>query len=341
MKRLFFLIVAIMTTTINRANGGFLFVTFHNEKSPLSEQIYFAISQDGRNWEALNHDRPALVSDVGEKAVRDAYLLRSRDGRKFYLLATDLSVFHNHDWTRNTNAGSKSIVIWDSSDLVHWSKARLVQVAPDDAGCAWAPEAIWDDETRDYLVFWASKTRFDNFGKQRIWACHTRDFVTFGKPFIYIEKPHHVIDTDIIRAEGEYYRFNKDDEYKAISMEVSDKLSGPWRAISDFSLAHLTGYEAPECFQLAPAAGGKPATWCLLIDHYSKGSGYEAFVTSDLAGGQFRAAADFKFPYPFRHGSVLDISAEELARLKAAFPPGSPISEEEEGKSGGWRAGES
>jgi len=313
------LLVFITGVSIHADDGGFLFVTFHNGHSPLSEQIYFLLSPDGKNWTALNGDKPVLTSTLGEQGVRDAYILRAHDNSKFYLLATDLSVFHNGNWTRNTHAGSKSIVIWDSTDLVNWSQPRLVQVAPEDAGCTWAPEAIWDDETQDYLVYWASTTGSDKFGKQRIWASHTRDFVTFDKPFIYIERPTHIIDTDIIRAGGKYYRFSKDETYKAIAMEVGDKLSGPWQTIPTFSLAHLVGYEAPECFQLAPASGGNPATWCLILDHYAKGAGYEPFVTTDLAAGQFSPATDFHFPYAPRHGAVLRITGPEYERLLQAF----------------------
>jgi len=54
-----------------------------------------------------------LVSQLGEKGVRDPYLLRSQDGQKFYLLATDLSINLNRDWKRAQEAGSKSIVIWN------------------------------------------------------------------------------------------------------------------------------------------------------------------------------------------------------------------------------------
>ena len=102
-------------------------------------------------------------------------------------------------------------------------------------------------------------------------------------------------------------------------MEKSPKLMGPWQDVPQFSLAKLQGYEGPQCFPLEPAAPGKQPTWCLLLDHYSKGEGYKAFTTSDLAGGQFAPVADFKFPFRFRHGSVLPVSAAELARLQAAY----------------------
>ncbi len=156
LKNLFLTLLMFAATTVLAADGGYLFVTFKGEQSPLTEQIYFALSQDGRQWKGLNGGEPVLISTLGEKGVRDPYLLRSHDGNKFYILATDLSINLHRDWGRAQVAGSQSIVIWESSDLVHWFPPRLVRVAAPDAGCTWAPEAVYDENTGDYLVFWAS-----------------------------------------------------------------------------------------------------------------------------------------------------------------------------------------
>lgn len=319
MKISYTILVTMLLSALAFGADAYLFATFKGEQTPMSEQVYFAVSKDGRQWEALNDGEPVLISNLGERGVRDPYLVRSHDGRKFFILATDLSIHLNPDWERAQTAGSKSIVIWESEDLVKWSKPRLVPVAAPDAGCSWAPEAAYDEETKDYLVFWASKNRSDGFGKHRIWAARTRDFRTFGDPFVYIDKPGHVIDTNIVREGGKYYRFSKDDQYKAITMEVSEKLMGPWRDLPDFSLAKMQGYEGPECYQLEPETDGKPATWCLMLDQYSKGTGYQPFVTGDLAGGQFTEGPNFSFPFRFRHGSILPVSSAEYERLVGGF----------------------
>ncbi|MDF3059549.1 MAG: endo,4-beta-xylanase [Rariglobus sp.] len=311
-------------TTATAAPAGFLFVTFKGEQTPLTEQIYFALSPDGRNWTALNRGEPALVSPLGEQGVRDPYLLRARDNKTFYLVATDLSINRNRSWDRAVRNGSRSLVIWESTDLVKWSEPRLVAVAPPDAGCAWAPEAIYDEDTGDYLVFWASTTRRDQFAKHRIWAARTRDFRTFGEPFIYIEKPTTIIDTTIIRDGADYYRFTKDEKFKAITLETAPKLAGPWRSIPEFSLAGLLGHEGPQCYLIEPAASGRPPVWGLILDHYVKGAGYQPFVTHDLASGRFEPAAGFSFPFRFRHGSVLPLESAEYQRLLTAYDPPRP-----------------
>jgi hypothetical protein len=318
MKKILFFFV-LWANIAFAGDGGFLFVTFKGEKTPMTEQIYFAVSQDGRNWDALNNSEPVLISKLGEKGVRDPFILRSNDGKKFYLLATDLSIDLNPGWKRAAQAGSKSIVIWESSDLVNWSQPRLAPIAADDAGSAWAPEAIYDEQTADYLVFWASTNRSDNFAKHRIWAARTKDFITFSKPFVYIERAGSVIDTDIVRDGGKYYRFSKDEKASAITMETSEKLLGPWQDVPQFSLRKLRDYEGPECFLLDPASADHPPTWCLLLDYYGKGRGYQPFTTHDLASGQFESAGDFKFPFPFRHGSILSITVDEQKQLRAAY----------------------
>jgi len=311
--------MALPSTTASAADGGFLFATFKGERDANGEQIYFVVSSDGRHWDALNDEKPVIVSDVGEKGLRDPYLLRSHDGKKFFLIATDLSIFHNRSWKRAVEGGSRSIVVCESTDLVHWSSPRLAKVAADDAGCTWAPEAVYDEQSGDYMVFWASKTASDHFAKHRIWACRTKDFVNFDKPFVYIEKSHDVIDTDIIRDGGKYYRFSKDEAFKDITFESSDALLGPWKDVPNFSLAKVQGYEGPECYQLNAGTDSQPPTWCLILDQYSKGTGYHPFITHDLAGGQFTPGDDFKFPFRLRHGSILPISAEELERVKTGF----------------------
>jgi arabinoxylan arabinofuranohydrolase len=314
------------------APGGYLFVTFGGQANELNEQVYFATSRDGREWTTLNNGDPVLVSDIGTKGARDPYLLRSHDGKKFFIIATDLSMHHLRNWGRAVREGSRSILVWESTDLVNWSEPRLVKVAPDDAGCTWAPEAIYDEETGDYLVFWASTTGRDGFKKQRIWAARTKDFKTFGEPFIYIEEPNHVIDTTIVREGDAYYRFTKDETHKAVTMETAPRLSGPWTDVSGYNLGKLVGYEGPAIYQLEPARSGKPAIWGLILDYYSKGQGYQPWTTTDLARGEFQPAQGFKFPFKFRHGSVLPLTADELQRVERGFLSFSLVPEASEGR---------
>lgn len=306
---------AASSASSSSAPGGFLFATFRGEQTPLTEQVYFAVSADGRAWTALHEGEPALISRVGERGVRDPFVLRAHDGSGFFLIATDLSIHHDPDWTRAVRAGSRAILVWKSPDLVNWTGPERVEVAPPDAGCAWAPEAVYDAEHGDYLVFWASTTARDEFAKHRIWAARTRDFSTFGQPFVFIEKHTPVIDTTIVHDGARYCRFTKDEKHRAITLETGDSLLGEWTDVPGFSLAHAAGYEGPECYLVEPAREGRPPVWCLILDHYGRGEGYKPFLSHAPASGHFEPAAGFAFPFKFRHGSVLPLTAAEFARL--------------------------
>ena len=76
---------------------GYLFVHFIGE-SVKGEQIYFSVSRDGLHWRDLNHGEPVIQSHVGEKGLRDPFILRNRIDGKFYIIATDLCINAGKGW---------------------------------------------------------------------------------------------------------------------------------------------------------------------------------------------------------------------------------------------------
>jgi hypothetical protein len=298
---------------------GYLFAHFIGEDQELGEQIYFAISRDGHHWNDLNNKQPVLTSAIGERGVRDPYLIRSADGRCFYMLATDLSIYHRGGWgnTEATVTGSHFIVIWESTDLVHWSDPRLVGVAPKEAGCAWAPEAIYDEEEKNYLVFWASsRDALDGTGRGiHIYCSRTCDFRTFTEAELYITRGElgTIIDTTMIKAGGKYYRASGDGQ---ITIETSKSLMGEWTILSTLeSLGlSLTGkdVEGPEFFKF----NGEDR-WGLLVDQYATKGGYLPIVTTDIGdptGASWRRPAPDEYSFGSlkkHHGTILPITRSE------------------------------
>ena len=303
--------------TINIKNlddmSAYLFVHFvDTQEDATREQIYFSVSKDGKTWTTLNNKQPYLTSNVGTQGVRDPYILRGEDG-KFFIIATDLSVYNlKNNWTAAAQQGSKSIVVWESSDLVNWSEASLVKINNDNAGCTWAPEACYDPEKDEYMVFWASVVSDDSYQKYRIYRSYTKDFKTFSAPELYIEEPNAVIDTTIIDHEGTYYRFTKNEAKSSITMQECTSLSGDWKDIANYNLGSMTGYEGPTIYKL----NGKNE-WCLLLDYFSKSKGYKPFVTTDITKGEFTADSDFSFDGTYRHGTVMPITQAEYESLTA------------------------
>lgn len=306
---------------------AYLFVHFvGSEGSANDEQIYFSVSKNGTNWRTLNDLKPVLTSNVGERGVRDPHIVRSPNGDKFYLIATDLSIYNIHgDWGGSQTNGSKSIVIWESEDLVTWTEPRLRQIARPDATCAWAPESIWDKEKEAYMVFWASKTQ-DSW-THRVYRCYTTDFDTFTEPEVYIESDVSLIDTTFIEQDGVYYRFTKNEDSTAtyVYLEKSTSLSGDFELVSTYTLNGKTvypledeikGFEGPTAYKL----NGEDK-WCLLLDNYGKSAGYKPFVTDDISTGKFVSAGEFNFGGTrFRHGTVMPITMSEYNALLQKWP---------------------
>ena len=289
---------------------AYLFVYFRGEGFSTGEQIYFGVSRDGLNWQPLNQNNPVLISTVGEKRVRDPYILRSPEGDRFFMVATDLSIYYrNYDWWGAQTDGSQSIVVWESKDLVNWSEPRLVKVALDDAGNTWAPEFVYDFETGEYVIFWASRTASDKHAKHRIYYTKTRDFYHFTEPQIFYEKDFDIIDTTIVYHDGYYYRLTKNEVTQKIIFEKGKSLFGEYETIYSPSLDEFQYVEGPFLFKTDDQ-------WILFLDEFM-GKGYFPMVTEDLDSGIFRvlSAHEYRLPPGARHGSVIPITEDEYQAL--------------------------
>ncbi|MEY8515808.1 Ig-like domain-containing protein [Lachnospiraceae bacterium 29-84] len=289
------------------------------------EKIFFASSQDGLNWEELNHGNPVFESELGEKGLRDPFIIRSPEGDKFYMIATDLCIGAGKGWNAAQTAGSQAIMVWESNDLVNWSDQRMVTVSAGiEAGCTWAPEAYYDKKTGEYLVFWASKIKDDNYSKQRVYYSKTRDFYTFTDPQVWIDESHSTIDSTVIESGGKYYRYSKYEGQNYVYVESADTLLGEWSNIGwdeekDREQAIANGVEGPCCFKFndddIENAGAK---FCLLVDNYGAG-GYYPMGSDDLSTGTFTRIENAKLPSRPRHGTVMPITRAEYQAIMAKY----------------------
>lgn len=306
----------------------YFFTYFAGEGYSDGEQIFFAASQDGLNWTDLNDNQPILTTTMGEKGVRDPFIIRSPEGDKFYMIATDLKIYGNGDWGGAQTNGSQALMVWESTDLIHWSDQRMVTVSAGiDAGCTWAPEATYDDRTGEYVVYWASKVADDNYGKQRLYYAKTRDFYTFTEPQVYIDLDESSIDTTILYENGTYYRYTKNEggntnelgaNTKTIFIEKSDALLGTWTHIPSDSLNSNQWVEGPTIFKFNQDDQANGA-YCLLVDDFG-GRGYYPLVTDDLESGVFNTPdTDYKMPTRARHGTPIRITAEEYQRVMETY----------------------
>jgi hypothetical protein len=326
-------------TTTKRAAAldpftGYLMAHFTGE-SANGEQIYLAHSRDGLRWTDLNNGGPVLVSTIGTRGVRDPALVRSPAGDRYWIVATDLRIASGTSWSDAANRGSRSLVVWESTDLVNWSAPRLLNVADgiSGAGNAWAPEAIYNPATGDYVVYWATNSARNGVTKHRIWYVRTSDFRTFTAPQLYIERggSQGIIDTQIVEVPNSvggyrYYRASADGH---ITIEASNSVLGSWTTLGNLShmgISNGTGggnvVEGPMWAQF----NGRNE-WALWLDQFATGRGYMPITSTNLGSTQnFRTRSDYSLGSSRkRHGSILNLTAAEENRVLARWGTTTPV----------------
>lgn len=240
-----------------------------------------------------------LTSVIGEKGLRDPFVIRSPKGDRFDLIATDLRMYRDSSgsWDQVQRHGSRSVMVWESADLVHWTGQRLVRVAPDNAGNTWAPN--------------------------RMLYATTTDFRAFSEPKVWDDPGHSVIDSTVIKDKGTYYRFTKDERDPSSGSPCSKFITAEKaRDLTDTSydfVADCVGSGA-----LQPGEGptvfrsDNEKKWYLFTDEYGL-RGYVPFETTALASGTWTPSTDYALPAGPRHGTVLPVTGAEYERLLRTY----------------------
>ncbi|MDQ1082097.1 MULTISPECIES: immunoglobulin-like domain-containing protein [Microbacterium] len=290
-------------------------------KSDGDEKIYQAATNgnDFFSFSPVNGGQPVITSTTDTKGLRDPYILRSKDGDKYYMVATDLCISCGTGWGPAQSDGSLKIEVWESTDLVTWTrtngKNEGITINQPAAGMTWAPEAYWDDALQSYVVHFssrlyssASKTNSDNL-HARVFSVLTRDFKTFTYPPTEWQNTGFArIDSTVQKIGDYYYRFTKNEEGgaadgleagKDIFLERSKVLTAPttrsnWNAdpettwqLTDTNMTVPETGQAGEGPQIVKLNEGDPNNaggdgYAFLVDNFGAG-GYRAFVTTGAA----------------------------------------------------------
>jgi GH43 family beta-xylosidase len=308
------------------------------------EKIYFGASNgnNAQDWLTLNGGQPVLSSTQGTTGLRDPFIIRSPEGDRFYMIATDLSIGGGTSWDASQRTGSKYIEVWESTDLVNWTDQRHVKVSPDTAGNTWAPEAYYDESIGAYVVFWASKLYAESDPNHtgntynRMLFATTRDFRTFSEPQVWQDTGVSRIDSTVIKVGDAYHRFTKDEASVTGCLDILEEAStdlravttttsptGAW-ALQDTCIGKNAGtgaVEGPSIFAANPGDVNGPGYY-LFVDEFS-GRKYIPLASDELgANADWKVPANYQLPSPApRHGTVLPISAEEYQRVLQAYLP--------------------
>lgn len=306
------------------ADPGYLMVTFTGD-SATGQRLYLAHSADGLHWNDLNGGGTVLRSPIGTKGVRDPALVRSPDGSKYWIIATDLCIRCGSTYAN----GSPSFVVWESTDLVTWSQPRLINVAGAIPGGrnAWAPEAVWNPETGDYVLYWATNATVNGVFKYRIYYARTKDFRTITTPQIWIDPPGTtpIVDTQMteVPAGAGNYRYVRVSGDGQNTVEGSNSILGTWTKLGTLSSIGLTGHvvEGPVWMKFRDRD-----EWALYIDHLSTNGVREyrpILTTNPFDVGTYRLQAPESYDMggiAKRHGAITTLSAAEESRVLARWP---------------------
>ena len=327
MKRLFlftFLCLALSAQAQKSTSfAGYLFAYFEGggDKN-LQEHLRFAVSEDAQNWYALNDNRPVVGSDsISESGgIRDPHILRGEDGC-YYIVATDMCTAKT-GW--NENPG---IVLMKSKDLVNWKHAKI-NLGKDwpafsDAYWVWAPQTIYDQKAKKYMIYFTLQRTGDN--RQSLityYAYANKDFTAFeSEPQKLFAAKYGSIDNDIVCKNGTYHLFYKGNTKDANGKEVkngiqqatSKRLLGTWKEDFKYLDAYAgtkTHVEGSSVFPLHDGSG----QWMLMYDLYGSGR-YEYQLSKDLIHFSDKPLSFRKDFFP-RHGSVISVTKDELERMQ-------------------------
>ncbi|KAK0476037.1 glycoside hydrolase family 43 protein [Armillaria novae-zelandiae] len=295
---------------------GYFFVHFYDREA--SVFAHLSNGNDPLSYQTLNRDDAILVPTGGTGGVRDPFLVSSPDKSKFWIIGTDLLI-EDTNWDAATRTGSRSLYVWESSD-------QLAEVVGEAAGMAWAPEAIWDADAGQYLVYWSSRfydaddtAHTGTATEDRIVYAYTSDFQTFTEATDYIVIPGTpIIDLTILAlSDGEYIRFIKNKtDLRVWSEHSSNGLFGTWTKIRD---GYVNPYvtEGPLAFH-DNEGKGRIHLW---LDEYGGDTRVYGYVPqyTDDGGVTWMNGDRANFPTLTKHGVVMPVNQTQYGAIKAKW----------------------
>lgn len=305
----------------NNKFAGYLFAYFEGSGNK-QEHLRFAISEDAKNWYALNDNQPVIASDSISTSggIRDPHILRGEDGC-YYIVATDMNTVKN-GWKDNPG-----IVLMKSKDLVNWTHSKIVLKEDykehfSDAYWVWAPQTIYDKKAKKYMIYFTLQRTGD--GRKSLvtyYAYANKDFTGFeSEPKVLFNAKYGCIDNDIIERNGVYHMFYKGNIKNAEGKEIQNgiqqatakNLKGPWKEDFKFIDAYAdskTGVEGSGVFKL-----NDKNEYVLMYDLYGSGR-YEYQTSKDLNTFSTKPESFRKDFFP-RHGTVCSVTKDEMERLQ-------------------------
>ena len=281
--------------------------------------LHLMASADGFKWEKLNDGKSFLAPKVGKsKLMRDPCVVLGPDGT-FHLVWTS-------GWTEN-NIGYAS-----TKDFVTWSEEKEIPVMTHEPTVrnSWAPEVHYDAKRGEFILFWASTIpgKFpetagasESAYNHRLYSTTTKDFSAYTPTKLFYDPGFSVIDATFLHANGHHYLIVKDETVnppkKHLRYAESDDVQGPFTSLS-------APFTPPGLWVEGPTAVQVGDDFIVYFDAYTT-KHYGALRTHDFKTWEDVTAKmsfpDEGTPVRMRHGTVIAVPVEVIAKLKAAHAP--------------------
>ncbi|WP_163718215.1 glycoside hydrolase family 43 protein [Mangrovibacterium lignilyticum] len=310
MRKLLFLLLlatSLFPACTKQAKQVYLFSYF---KDNGQDGLHLAYSYDGYHFDALKNDSSILTPMVADdKLMRDPCVIQGPDG-KFHMV-----------WTVSWN--DRGIGYASSDDLIRWSKQDFVPVMADEPTAlnCWAPELIYDADSAQYMIYWATTIpdRFeagmgqgDGKYNHRMYYTTTKDFVTYSPTKLLYDEDFCVIDAVIKKINGEYLMFLKDETRyppkKHIRIAKSNSLYGGYKLASEPI--------SPDWVE-GPTVENVDGAWVLYYDEYTRHH-MGAIRSTDLENWEV-INDSISFPEGTRHGTIFKADEAVLTNLQEQF----------------------
>lgn len=318
--------------------SSYLFAFFSNN-SPYGEQVRYALSDDGLDYVSLNEGRPVISSDTIslKKSIRDPHIMRAEDGKTFYMVLTDMR--SDEGWQSNDG-----LILMKSTDLLHWTHTAIdfPERFPNLEGfdrknlhAVWAPQTIWDSEAKKYMIYysigrhdWEYPTEDPNFNQpyfKIFYSYANEDFTDITEPKLLFDFGTAAIDGDIVydKKNEQYVLFFKDEGRSVMNQKgnfrtrqgvmraTSKTLTGPYEV--EYRHLQKPGQYPVEGSSVFPLIDSDE--YILMYDCYA--NGYYQFCKGDLENFTYLRDTPTRGTFTPRHGSVVQITIDERARLEA------------------------
>lgn len=327
----------------NNSDHAYVYSSFTGDGE---DGLHLLTSLDGKSWKTVKNYASIYKQSTG--LMRDPSICRGGDG-KYHLVWTTgwwndtIGIAHSDDLVNWTPM--QTLYVWadyagpgsEESDGKAWPK-DLTQAAPRNPKVrnCWAPEIFYDNQTGEYVIFWASTIddasvfpqtwnakRWERMN-QRIYYITTKDFKSYTpRKFFYAKPDRLVIDACICKVtDGQYRMVIKDEEKQSLHISVPTKKLKTWAEMpADFwgpmSEPAFTGpsVKPDNTNAEGPSVVRVGDEWFVYCDYW-RAHKNGLFSTKDFQT-MTRMNDEFKAPMWIRHGTAIKVPKSVYEKLES------------------------